>query len=136
MVILDPDRAPAIESDAPDARDAPTAGQSGWSREALGLARAYQRAIIRSRTRAALNAKRSRGERIGTVPYGYRIAADGVHLEPDAIEQAIIANVLELARQGLSQRAIVGHLARQSIVGRTGAALKQTQVARLLLRAS
>lgn len=129
MGILDPDRAPVtVEHTAsPELR---------WSREALGLARAYQRAIIRSRTRAALNAKRSRGERIGTVPYGYRIAADGVHLEPDAIEQAIIANVVELARQGLSQRAIVGHLARQNIVGRTGAALKQTQVARLLLRAS
>jgi DNA invertase Pin-like site-specific DNA recombinase len=31
----------------------------------------YERALIRARTRAALQAKRARGERVGAVPYGY-----------------------------------------------------------------
>ena len=105
-----------------------------WTRSALELARAYERAIIGSRTRAALAAKRSRGERIGTLPYGYRLAADGVHLEADEAEQAIIASVWHLSGEGHSQRAIVAHLARCGVVGRRGAPLQQTQVARLLLR--
>jgi site-specific DNA recombinase len=108
--------------------------EAAWSREALGLARAYERAVIRSRTRAALGAKRSRGERIGTVPFGYRVAADGVHLEPDAVEQDIMESVRELARQGLSQRTIVAHLGGRGVVGRKGTPLGQTQIARLLAR--
>lgn len=109
---------------------------AAWSREALDLARAYQRAVIRSRTRAALDAKKSRGERVGTVPFGYRLAVDGRHLEPDAAEQAIVASILDLAREGLSQRAIVVKLAGRGVVGRKGTPLQQTQVARLLRSAS
>lgn len=109
---------------------------ASWSREALGLARAYELAVIRSRTRTAMASKRSRGERLGNVPYGYRLAEDGVHLERDAVEQAVIANIRALADAGLSQRAIVVELAREHIVGRTGAALQQTQVARLLRRSA
>ena len=67
---------------------------------------AYERAIIRSRTRAALAVKRARGERIGTIPYGYRLAADGKHVEEEAGEQAVIARARELRAEGLSLRAI------------------------------
>ena len=117
--------------------DEPTpVSQASWTREALDLARAYERAVIRSRTRAALAAKRARGERIGTVPYGYRLAADGLHLEVDEVEQAIMASVRQLAGEGLSQRAIVAQLAGRGVVGRKGVPLQQTQVARLLLRAA
>jgi DNA invertase Pin-like site-specific DNA recombinase len=107
------------------------AGQS-FTREALGLARAYQRAIIPARTRAALAAKRARGERIGTVPYGYRLAEDGLHLVADAREQVILASIRQLHGEGLSQRAIVAHLAGRGVVGRRGSPLQQTQVARIL----
>ena len=37
----------------------PSAPRASWTREALDLGRAYERAIIRSRTRAALAAKRA-----------------------------------------------------------------------------
>ncbi len=116
--------------------DGPTPPQGSWTREALDLARAYERATIRSRTRAALAAKRARGERIGTLPYGYRLAADGLHLLADEAEQAVIENVRRLAREGMSQRAIVIELATRGVVGRKGVPLQQTQVARLLLRAA
>ena len=43
---------------------------------------AYERGVIRSRTRAALAVKRTRGERIGGIPYGFKLAGDGVHLVP------------------------------------------------------
>jgi len=112
------------------------APQASWTREALDLARAYERAVIRSRTRAALAAKRARGERIGTLPYGYRLAADGLHLLADEAEQAVIVNVRRLAREGMSQRAIIIELATRGVVGRKGVSLQQTQVSRLLLRAA
>lgn len=95
---------------------------------------AYERAVIRARTRAALAVKRSRGERTGRVPFGYRVASDGVHLEPDTGEQGIIAMVRELRASGLSHRGIVAALASRGIVSRTGQPLRQTQVARILAR--
>jgi DNA invertase Pin-like site-specific DNA recombinase len=108
--------------------------QQAYTRGAVDLFVAYQRAVNRARTRAALAAKRARGERIGAVPYGYRLAADGLHLEADAAEQAVLVRVRELAAAGLSQREIVEDLGAHGVVGRTGAPLQKTQVARMLLR--
>ncbi len=104
----------------------------GYSRGAIDLARAYDRVVLRSRVRAALAEKRARGERVGTVPYGYRVAADGVHVEIDETEQAVVATVRRLSSEGLSQRAIVAYLAERGVVGRTGAPLRQTQVCNIL----
>ena len=42
--------------------------------------------------------KRSRGERTGQVPYGFALAADSVHLEEHAAEQAIIGQIQEEER--------------------------------------
>ena len=42
---------------------------------------AYERALIRSRTRAALAIKKAKGERVGTVPYGYRPGDGGLLVE-------------------------------------------------------
>jgi len=67
---------------------------------------AYERAIIRSRTRAALAVKRERGERVGTIPYGYRLAVDGKHLEKCPDEQAVVMRARELREDGLSLRGI------------------------------
>ncbi len=116
-------------SGADSARDPALAS---YARGAVDLARAYQRVVNRARTRAALAEKRARGERIGGVPYGYRLAADRVRLEIDEREQAVLERIRGLAREGLSQRAIVARLAAGGIAGRTGAPLGQTQVARIL----
>jgi DNA invertase Pin-like site-specific DNA recombinase len=115
--------------------DAP-AEKTGWTRGAVDLARAYDRVTARSRIRAALAERRARGERVGTIPYGYRLATDGVHVEPDEAEQAVVSTVRRLAAEGLSQRAIVTHLAECCVAGRTGAPLRQTQVANILRSAS
>ena len=40
------------------------------------------------------------------VPYGFRLAADGVHLEEDPAEARAVALVRELRAEGLSLRAI------------------------------
>jgi DNA invertase Pin-like site-specific DNA recombinase len=118
-------------------RPAPSAERDeAYTRGILDLARAHYRVTVRARVRAALAAKRARGERVGNVPYGYRLAGDGVHLEPDEAEQAVIARVRSLSDEGLSQRAIVARLAEASVTGRTGAPLGQTQVAKILRVAS
>ncbi len=66
---------------------------------------AYERALIRSRTKAALAVKKARGERVGGVPYGKRVGEDGKLVE-DAAEGVVIARARELRSEGLSLRAI------------------------------
>ncbi len=56
----------------------------------------YERGLIRARTKAALSVKRNRGERVGSLPYGYRLSDDGVHLIQDPAEQHVVRAVHEL----------------------------------------
>ena len=58
---------------------------SQWEREAIG-----------ERTRDVLRHKRSQGERVGNIHYGYRLAEDGKHAEPDAAEQEVLATIHDL----------------------------------------
>jgi DNA invertase Pin-like site-specific DNA recombinase len=105
-----------------------------FMRSILDAAAAYERALIRARTKAALATKRAKGERAGAVPYGYRLAADGVRLEDDPAEQAVLAAVRDLRDAGLSHREIVRELAALGLASRSGRPLAQTQVARMLAR--
>lgn len=91
----------------------------------------YERQIIKARTRAALAVKRGRSERVGTLPYGFQLSADGTHLEPCEAEQRVIGLVRQARAQGLSLRAIVAELDRAGIVGRAGKRLALTQVANI-----
>jgi DNA invertase Pin-like site-specific DNA recombinase len=107
-----------------------------FMRTILDAAAAYERALIRGRTRSALAAKRAKGERTGEVPYGFRLAADRVRVERDEAEQGVLAVVRELRAAGLSQRAIVAELDVRGVVSRAGAPFGQTQIARMLARAA
>lgn len=95
----------------------------------------YERAMIAARTKAALGAKRARGERAGTVPYGFTSDAAG-RLSPCAAERAVIAQVRALRAAGMTLRGIVAELGRVGIVGRTGNALAMAQVQNILARAA
>jgi DNA invertase Pin-like site-specific DNA recombinase len=97
---------------------------------------AYEREVIKARTKAALGVKKARGERVGEVPYGFRVAADGVHLEEHPGEQQVLALVHELRTMGLSQRAIAATLEAAGMLSRAGKPFGQTQVARMLARGS
>jgi site-specific DNA recombinase len=72
---------------------------SQWEREAIG-----------ERTRDALRHKRGKRERVGNIRFGYRLAADGVHIEPDPSEQAALAAIRSLRSGGHSLRAVAGSL--------------------------
>jgi len=103
-----------------------------YTRGAIELARAHQRVSFRERMRASAEQRRSRGLRVGNVPYGYKLAADGLHLEANEAEQAVIRAVHELSAEGRSQRGIASDLEVRGVVGRTGAPLRQTQIANIL----
>lgn len=88
----------------------------------------------RARTKAALAVKKARGERVGTIPFGFRLAADGVKLEPSSTEQAVVERVIELAEKyAMSTRQIVTQLKLERLPGRMGN-LAQPQVHRILAR--
>ena len=92
----------------------------------------YERALIRARTRAALAVKRTKGERVGSVPYGFTLAEDGVHLIENAAEQEIIRAARDLKAGGLSLRAIGAGLTARGFVPRGGNEWNPNTVARIL----
>jgi DNA invertase Pin-like site-specific DNA recombinase len=94
----------------------------------------YERALIRARTKAALQVKKSRGERVGQIPFGSRLAGDGAGLEAEPSEQKVIARVLKLRAAGNTIKAIVSRLNARGTPAR-GARWYPTTVSRLLRRA-
>jgi DNA invertase Pin-like site-specific DNA recombinase len=101
-----------------------------FMRTLLDGAAAYERALIRARTKAALGAKRARGERAGEVPYGFSADVNG-RLSPNAAEQAAIGAVRELRAAGMPLRGVVAALAARAFVSRSGRPFQLTQVARM-----
>jgi site-specific DNA recombinase len=97
----------------------------------------YERLIIGARTRAALQAKSRRGERVGQVPYGYTLAADGIALEPVAGELAVVEKLRQMRAAGHTLRAIAAELTRQGFLTREGKPTwAHTTVASILRRAA
>lgn len=101
-----------------------------FMRTILDGAAAYERELIRARTRAALQARRAQGKRAGTVPWGYHADPDG-KLSPNDPERTVIARVEALRAQGKSLREIVKTLEHEALFARTGRPLQLTQVARI-----
>lgn len=95
----------------------------------------YERLVISARTRAALDAKRRRGERVsGLVPFGYALASDGRTLLVDAEEQQVIELIQRLRQEGLSLPAIAEDLNRRELHTRSGARWRWEYVRRVLKR--
>jgi len=82
-------------------------------------------------TKQALARKRALGERIGSIPYGWRLAPDGVHLEEHHEEKSVVALVHHLHSADVSIRAIASHLEATGAPSR-GSRWHATTVARLL----
>ena len=105
------------------ARVVSTAGEGDGTDPAAQLMRTivdafaqYERAMIASRTRAALAVKKAKGERTGGVPYGFS-DLDG-RLVPNDAERSVIARARELSSQGMSLRAICASLKTEGVVFR------------------
>jgi site-specific DNA recombinase len=94
----------------------------------------YERALIRVRTRAALGVKRRRGERVGAVPFGYKLDDDGATLFRDIDEQKVIEVARGLRADGLSYQAIAHELEHRGFKPRSEGRWYPTQVRRMLQR--
>jgi site-specific DNA recombinase len=86
----------------------------------LGSVGQWERETIAERTRDALQHKKSKGERVGTIPLGYRLADDGINLVEDADEQEVLRLVRQLRQEGLSIRGIVEELNRRGVPTKQG----------------
>lgn len=98
----------------------------------MGAISQWEREAISERTAEALQAKRAKGERVGTVPFGYRVAADGVMLEAEPAEQRALAVLRDLRAKGYSLRQIAAELSRQGFTTRRGSPWSHQGVAHLL----
>jgi site-specific DNA recombinase len=94
---------------------------SQWEREAIG-----------ERTRDAMSHKRAKGERVGTIPFGFRMAEDGARLEEDPAEQDVLSRIQRLKAQGHTMRQIADELNRQGFTTRRGTAWRFQYVAAAL----
>lgn len=97
----------------------------------LDLFSKIERAMIRTRTRDAMKAKKARGERVGAVPYGFTLAEDGKHLQEAPHEQEVIKKIHTVYRN-LSTRKIASYLNANQIPTRSGNPWTQTQISRIL----
>jgi DNA invertase Pin-like site-specific DNA recombinase len=103
-----------------------------FMRHVLDGAAAYELAMIKARTTAALAHKKAKGERTGGMPYGFMTGGDGRTLEPNPTEQTVVALVRELHAAGVALRRIVLELAARGHVPRTGKDWHKTQIVRML----
>ena len=103
----------------------------------------YERLLIKARTRAALLAKRRRGQRVGSVPFGFDLLDDGqrskkgrpVALVPNLAEQATMNLVGDLHLGGMPLRKIARELDRRGILPKKGGShWSPGSIARILQR--
>jgi site-specific DNA recombinase len=94
---------------------------SQWEREAIG-----------ERTRDALSHKRTNGERVGNIQFGYRLCADEKHVEPDPAEQAVLHEIRDLRQSGHTLRGIAAALNHRALRTRRGSTWRFEHVARIL----
>jgi DNA invertase Pin-like site-specific DNA recombinase len=83
----------------------------------LAVAR-FEKALIRSRIKAALDVKRARGERIGAAPYGTRVEGKGLAVHPE--EATTLQRLRELRSSGLTLRGVIHQATAEGLRNRAG----------------
>ena len=99
----------------------------------LAVMAEFERDQISERTSAALQFKKSRGEKTGgAMPYGHDLADDGVALVVNTEEQIVIDQARALKASGLSLRKIAAELQRRGFVSRAGTMFQPAQIQRMV----
>jgi site-specific DNA recombinase len=95
-----------------------------WEREAIG-----------ERTQDAMDHKRSKGERISRhIPFGWKLAEDGVSLIEDATEQTILAEIRQLRQNKYTLREIAEVLNSRHVPAKNGKQWIHTSIRSILTR--
>lgn len=108
---------------------------SVFTRHVMDAVAELELSMIRARTKAGLAAKRARGERAGTLPFGFQLAPDDPtqqRLEPAPIEQRLLADMRARRAAGQSYRQIAADLNADGATTRRGTALRFQYIARAL----
>jgi site-specific DNA recombinase len=119
--------ASVVTPDAPDSDEPFGAAMRGI----MDVFAQLERAMIGVRTKAALQAKKARGERTGGVPLGCAVDAAGKLVPGEAAELEALRLIRELRADGLSIRAIAAELNARELQAR-GGKWHPTTVARVL----
>ena len=90
-----------------------------------------EREAIGERTRDAMSHKRTNGERVGNIQFGYRLCDDRKHLEPDPAEQAVLDEIRQLRQGGKTLRGSAADLNHRGLGTRRGSAWRLEHVARI-----
>jgi DNA invertase Pin-like site-specific DNA recombinase len=95
-----------------------------------------ERNLIKERCNEGRKARKAEGKRLGTIPFGYGLDADGKTLVENSQEQEAIRLTLSLHEDGHSYRAIAAELTRRGVQGKQGGTWSHRQVASILKRAA
>lgn len=106
-----------IRVEAADGQGNGQTDEAKFMRRILDAFSEYERAKIRARTRAALQSRRARGLRAGSIPYGMRLASDG-RLEPHPTEAPIVERIRRERAAGATFESIRAGLERDCVPAR------------------
>ena len=119
-----------MSPDAPDTTDP----SSRLMRQIIDAFAEYERALIRARTRAAMAAAKARGQRVGWIPFGMRVASDGRTLVMQDHEQQTLSLLRRLRASGYTQQEIADELNRRGLTTRGGGPFRRSFIGQLLQR--
>lgn len=88
-------------------------------RDIIRVVAGFERSITQFRIRAALAAKKARGERVGPIPFGYQLGNDK-KLYPNPNEQLSVQQMVEYRKQGLSMKQVAQKMNEQGVLSRLG----------------
>ncbi len=94
----------------------------------------FEAKVIAERTSAALAHKKQKGQRVGRIPYGFKLAKDGTHLEPCPAEEKVLRRILKAQKVNTKAKERLAELAGMiaaAVVERSAASPdKRKQLAR------
>ena len=98
----------------------------------LAVLAEFERDQVSERTKMAMSLLKAKQQRVGKIPFGFRLAADGRTLEALPQEQQTIQAAKSLKLTGLSLRRIATDLAAQGCMARNGRMFDATQISRMV----
>lgn len=102
----------------------------------LAVLAEFERDQISERTTTAMRFKASQGQRVGKVPFGFNLDADGINLVANPIEQQAIQIINELRDRGDSLRKIAAELTSRGIPTKEGKPWTHSTVQRIVDRSA
>lgn len=92
----------------------------------------HERIMLTHRTKHILQEKKQQNKRVGTIPFGYCLSSNKIHIEPHEKEQEIIRIVHQLYNRKNSVPKIAQKINARGYTNRKGKSFSITQIYRIL----